>query len=892
MPELGFLASPGSSQQNHSKKRKQSSPTPQRQQKQQQQQRTTQAASAQENYPPGTIRELLAASAAHTSSTPAAPTSPLSTASSSANKREVIDLTDSPPSVRMSGNSGMPAAGKATLASMRPRQQGPLNSPAGPRKLFVRNLRDTTVKKSPELYYEQTWKSLDTALTAIFNGEKITSSLEELYRGTENLCRADQAAPTYKKLEARCDAYVKGKLKSELSERAGRSEDEAVRAVVAAWTKWCDQLNDIRSIFFYLDRSYLHTSPTRMPILDTGLKLFGKHIASDTKIGPKFLKGIFNLFDQDRKSQGGVPNMSLLLSCIRILSQLGLYGDEFEPRFIAVSREYFAKVAEDESQKENLALYLAECANQLERESQRCDKFQLEISTKREIVAVLEDEMVSKRKPFLVAIASVGELVDNKDTTALTRLFSLLDRVGDAGADLKPAWEKYITAHGLTIVQDEQREGEMVPRLLEFKATLDNIWAGPFKKKEVLGYALRESFSTFINTRNPKSPHSNNSKPAEMIAKYVDMLLRTGVKGLNTATITSETVAEQVKAVANDEDAELAIQLENVLDLFRFIHGKDVFEAFYKKDLARRLLMGRSASADAERSMLSKLKTECGSGFTHNLESMFRDIDLSKDAMSGFKHSKIGIDKAKGIDLNVHILSSAAWPTYPETTVSLPEDLEEYVQAFEAFYTGKHKGRKLKWRHALGQCILKAHFPKGMKELVVSAFQAIVLLLFNDDALTGSNGLSYTAIKQATNLADGELIRTLQSLACGKKRVLEKHPKGKDVNPTDTFTFNAGFRDEKIRVKINQIQLKETKEENKETHERVAQDRQYETQAAIIRIMKSRKTIKHVELIRQTIEQTQNRGELEISEIKQNIEKLIDKEYMERVGDDTYNYVS
>ena len=36
--------------------------------------------------------------------------------------------------------------------------------------------------------------------------------------------------------------------------------------------------------------------------------------------------------------------------------------------------------------------------------------------------------------------------------------------------------------------------------------------------------------------------------------------------------------------------------------------GKDVFEAFYKKDLAKRLLLGKSASVDAERSMLSKLK--------------------------------------------------------------------------------------------------------------------------------------------------------------------------------------------------------------------------------------------------------------------------------------------
>lgn len=39
-----------------------------------------------------------------------------------------------------------------------------------------------------------------------------------------------------------------------------------------------------------------------------------------------------------------------------------------------------------------------------------------------------------------------------------------------------------------------------------------------------------------------------------------------------------------------------------------FSTGKDVFEAFYKKDLAKRLLVGKSASVDAEKSMLSKLK--------------------------------------------------------------------------------------------------------------------------------------------------------------------------------------------------------------------------------------------------------------------------------------------
>jgi cullin-4 len=55
-------------------------------------------------------------------------------------------------------------------------------------------------------------------------------------------------------------------------------------------------------------------------------------------------------------------------------------------------------------------------------------------------------------------------------------------------------------------------------------------------------------------------------------------------------------------------EEELEKILDKLLILFRFIHGKDVFEAFYKKDLAKRLLVGKSASVDAEKSMLLKLK--------------------------------------------------------------------------------------------------------------------------------------------------------------------------------------------------------------------------------------------------------------------------------------------
>lgn len=47
--------------------------------------------------------------------------------------------------------------------------------------------------------------------------------------------------------------------------------------------------------------------------------------------------------------------------------------------------------------------------------------------------------------------------------------------------------------------------------------------------------------------------------------------------------------------------------------------------------------------------------------------------------------------------------------------------------------------------------------------------QAVVLMLFND-----AMKLSFEDIKDSTGIEDKELRRTLQSLACGKIRVLQK----------------------------------------------------------------------------------------------------------------------
>jgi cullin 3 len=71
----------------------------------------------------------------------------------------------------------------------------------------------------------------------------------------------------------------------------------------------------------------------------------------------------------------------------------------------------------------------------------------------------------------------------------------------------------------------------------------------------------------------------------------------------------------------SEEDVES--RLDKVVVIFRYLQDKDVFENFYKQHLAKRLLNGKSASDEAERAMIQKLKLECGYQFTSKLEGMF-----------------------------------------------------------------------------------------------------------------------------------------------------------------------------------------------------------------------------------------------------------------------------
>lgn len=143
---------------------------------------------------------------------------------------------------------------------------------------------------------------------------------------------------------------------------------------------------------------------------------------------------------------------------------------------------------------------------------------------------------------------------------------------------------------------------------------------------------------------------------------------------------------------------------------------------------------------------------ECGPNFTHNLESMFKDMEVARDEMAAYRNLQRELNRRDRapVDLDVSVLSAASWPTYADVPVRIPPNVATSISNFESFYHNKHTGRKLNWKHQLAHCQLRAHFPKGVKELVVSSFQAIVLILFND--VSDGETLSYAAIQEATGL--------------------------------------------------------------------------------------------------------------------------------------------
>ncbi|XP_003366302.1 cullin-4B [Trichinella spiralis] len=629
------------------------------------------------------------------------------------------------------------------------------------------------------------------------------------------------------------------------------------KLVMKIWQEHCSQMKSIRLIFSQLDRS---AALQEMPMMEMGLTIFRSCAIMRSSIQTKLVDSLLFLIHQERSGE----DIYHEILEDRLLEETKTFYLEEGMRRIEVDDVMFFSLKAVEMET-IVPHYLAYVTKQLKLESERTE-FYLDKNSGKSLISVVEDGLIS---PHVEDILNKGFdcMLYNSQLDDLKLLYQLISYDPASIDELKLRFSNYISVNVISFLKGDEIDCEALRSLLKYRDFVSNVVSYCFSDSAGIDLAARSVFSSIVNKKS--------AKVNELLAKFIDMKLRTGRKQYPEEELDQETV--------------------KALSLFRIVDGKDLFEMFYQKFLAKRLLFGKSASFDAEKAVLSELKRECGSDFTSKLEVMFRDFETSKEFASGFKNYLIASNCLNSVvEMNVSVLTIGNWPSYPKMDIIYPQVLLSSMSQFEHFYMEKHAGRKLSWQSYVGQCLVAARFKPGVrctlfveKELQVSLFQGIVLLLFND-----SDQLSFKSIQQQTNIETVELRRTLQSLACGKFRVIQKVPKGKDVNENDTFIFNANFTSPMLRIKINQIQSKETNEENFMTVEQVNSNRVFSIDAAIVRILKTRKTISHSELMSEIVRQLQ--FSVQASDVKKRIENLIERRFISRdvKNSSNYNYIS
>lgn len=187
------------------------------------------------------------------------------------------------------------------------------------------------------------------------------------------------------------------------------------------------------------------------------------------------------------------------------------------------------------------------------------------------------------------------------------------------------------------------------------------------------------------------------------------------------------------------------------------------------------------------------------------------------------------------LDLQVNVLTATHWPlSSPAPLCEMPPVIMAARAQFEQFYNTEHSGRILKWHPEIGTADIKVAFKTRKHDLNVSTYAMCVLTLFEGLPDEGQDSyLSLSQIKTRTSIADTELKRTLQSLACGKYKILNKEPKSKEVGDSDRFNFNFNFTCPLARIKINQVAARvESQEEKKETNVKLEEDRKNQVEVS------------------------------------------------------------
>ncbi|XP_075988109.1 cullin 1 isoform X4 [Anticarsia gemmatalis] len=586
----------------------------------------------------------------------------------------------------------------------------------------------------------------------------------------------------------------------------------------------------------------------------------------------------------ERERNGETINTRLVSGVINCYVALGLneddtsargqnllvYKDTFEAVFLEDTERFYTRESTDFLRNNPVTEYMIKAEQRLQEEQRRVQVY-LHETTMERLAKTCDRVLIEKH--LEIFHAEFQKLLDGEKNSDLGRMYALVARIPDGLCELRRLLEHHIHAQGLQAIDKCGECAHTDPKvyvstILEVHKKYNALVLVAFNNDSGFVAALDKACGRFINSNAVTKAANSSSKSPELLAKYCDLLLK--------------------KSSKNPEEAELEDTLNQVMVVFKYIEDKDVFQKFYSKMLAKRLVQHMSASDDAEASMISKLKQACGFEYTSKLQRMFQDIGVSKDLNENFrKHMANSSEQPLHIDFSIQVLSSGSWPFQQSSSFQLPTELERSVHRFSTFYSSQHSGRKLNWLYNMSKGELVTNCFKNRYTLQASTFQMAVLLQYNDNT-----SWSVRQLEQHTGIKGDFLIQVLQILL--KAKLLVCQDDESELSESSIVELYLGYKNKKLRVNIN-IPLKtELKVEQEATHKHIEEDRKMLIQAAIVRIMKTRKTLKHQHLVVEVLNQLSSRFKPRVPVIKKCIDILIEKEYLERTeGEkDTYSYLA
>lgn len=282
------------------------------------------------------------------------------------------------------------------------------------------------------------------------------------------------------------------------------------------------------------------------------------------------------------------------------------------------------------------------------------------------------------------------------------------------------------------------------------------------------------------------------------------------------------------------------------------------------------------------------------------------DLDKNKKETDEYKalpHRGV----PNGIKFNVQVVSQSAWEINKKSMekIDLPKFLKFCVEDFEKFYLKKHNGQKLMWCFGLSKIDIQYLCFKN-KNISTSTLPQFLALL----QLEKYETLSLSKIAELLGCHINTILTDISGLVFNpsfnphgeksKGLILGTfNEKTKEFKETDEISFNKNFTYARQKFQTLPLVLKKSAGEAKEIELEEAQiTKRYQDnilQATLTRIMKSRigQKTTHVWLINEASKQI-DLFRAQPQQIKENIEKLIEKNIMKRDEKDRtcYEYIA